>query len=144
MQTHNILWQVSLETGETYQEGKGKFEEIEGDLSPWNKLLEYLKETDTRITSLSLVNSKTGSTYNLPSMGKNPNFKPFREAQKPLFYGLMRCVAFETEDTDMGDPTKSEKKDWYTVIKAVYPEYSLQIWVNELNTKDSWTLVAKH
>jgi len=145
MVTHKILWQVSVNNGETFQEGKGQFQELDGELSPWNRLLEYLKMWKLEITSLSLVNPANGTTYNLPSKGKNPNFRPFREAQKPLFYGMYRCVASERmrEDTseEFGAP---ETKEWYTVIKAQYPEYTLQLWVSEMNPKDSWTLVERN
>ncbi len=144
MVTHQILWQVSLNNGETHQEGKGKFQEFEGELSPWNKLLEYLKMWKLEITSICLINPKTGATYNLPSKGKNPNFAPFRDSQKPIMYGMYRCIAMEKMRADSGEFGDQETKEWYTVIKAQYPEYSLQIWVSEMNPKDSWTLVERN
>lgn len=144
MLTHKILWQVSLSNGETFQEGKGKFEEIQGDLSPWQRLLGYLQTQELHITSLSLIDLPSGSVHNLPSMGKNPNFEPFRKAQKPLFYGMNRCIATEANWDGVADPESSQVREWYTVAKAVYPEYSLQIWVSELDGRNSWILIEKN
>jgi hypothetical protein len=130
-QEHNILWKVSLSNGETIHESIGLYKKIEGDLSPWNKLLKYCDENDLVITSLSLW-SRKGKTYNLPSSGKQPRFRFFIEAEKPVAYKMFRAYSSDS----YGD------YEHYTVAEAEYTDgKKLQIWVDEKNTNNSWVLV---
>lgn len=140
---HKINFQVSLSDGTTLQEGKGSLREIEGGLSPWLQVLAYLENHSVSIASLVLV-ADDGRTFNLPSTGKNPNFKPFRDAEKPLSYKVFRCVAQEANWDGKSDPqaTQMAIKDWYTVAAAVYNKYELQLWVSETDTRNCWTLVV--
>lgn len=128
---HNALWRVATSNGENFYEGKGKFIEVDGEQSPWNKLLSYLEETEQTITSLGLY-TDDGRTFNLPSLGKNPKFSVFSEAQKPLKYNFFRALSQDIQTDD---------KELFTVIEAVYEGYSLQLWVDENNTQNSWVLV---
>jgi hypothetical protein len=138
---HNVLFQVSLSNGETFFEGKGDYQEIPGELSPWQRLTKYIAEKNLLITSLSLY-TKDGQTFNLPSSGKNPKFRPFEAAQKPLDYNLGRYMA--REHSFIGNELKNtEVSDLFTVIEAIYPEYKLQLWVDENNPKNCWVLVEK-
>ena len=140
---HKVNFQVSLNDGQTLQEGRGSLAEVEGGDSPWRKLLAILEKDSLSIVSLVLV-TDDGRTFNLPSSGKNPNFRPFREADKPLSFRVERHVGSESVWDGKSDPNAQEKhlKDWYTVAIAVYNEYELQLWVSELDTKHCWTLAV--
>jgi len=137
--THKITWLVSLSNGETFSEGVGQFEEIEGALSPWQKLLVYLAENSLQITSLVLVNNNR--TFNLPSAGKNPKFRPFSLSQKPIKYELRRYVSRESNSAE--ELPSALIGEWFTVGVAIYPDYELQIWVDENNPNNCWGLCAK-
>lgn len=138
-----VRFQASLSSGETCQEGVGLYQEIKGEPSPWRRLKAYMGLTNAEIVSLSLITAD-GHTYNLPSAGKNPNFKPFRVAEKPITYEVRRAVGTELKIGGTIDPTTSrgELKDFYTIAVAVYTEYELQLWVSELDPKNCWTLVV--
>lgn len=140
--SHNVSWLVSLSNGETFLEGKGKFAEIPNEPSPWQKLIKYTAEKKVLITSLSL-HTKDGRTFNLPSLGKNPKFKPFSEARKPLDYNLFRATSREMGAVK-GRAENIKISEWYTVIEAIYPSYKLQLWVDEMDTRNSWVLLVEN
>lgn len=135
---HNVKWQVSLNNGETLYEGKGNFIEVEGELSPWNKMLEYLQANNLEITSLSLY-TDSGQRWNLPSKGGNPKFRAFDIAQKPYKLQLERVQGMDWDDQN--------NPDIYTTINAFYDYegviYKLSVWVDEKNTNNTWTLFTK-
>jgi len=136
--TKNALWQVSLSNGQTFFEGKGDFTEIKSALSPWQRLLKYMSVNNAQITSLSLY-TRDGRTFNLPSVGKNPKFRPFAVAEKPIDYMLERYYGQDMDITGKG----IGPSDHFTTISAVYADYRLQLWVDENNTRNSWVLVVK-
>jgi hypothetical protein len=135
---HNVKWQVSLNNGETLYEGKGNFVEVEGELSPWNKMQEYLTANELEITSLSLY-TNSGQRWNLPSKGGNPKFRAFDIAQKPFKLQLERVQGMDWDDQN--------NPDIYTTINAFYDYegviYKLSVWVDEKNTNNTWTLFTK-
>jgi hypothetical protein len=124
-----IKWSVSLSDGQTIYEGKGDYEEVKGELSPWQKLMKHLEKQGLEITSLSLYNGPM--RWNLPSAGRNPKFKRFEEAEKPLSYNFFRIAG---TDTDGGN------RDFFTVIEAIYKDKKLQVWVND-ETHISWSVI---
>lgn len=136
MGTHNVKWKVSLNNGSTFYEDKGIFTEVENELSPYNKLLEYLKSNDLSITSISLF-TDDGKTFQLPSLGKNPKFKAFDNPLKPYKYALERKYSYDIGEID--------KADRFTTIAAFYRldnlELKLSVWVDENNTNNSWSLL---
>lgn len=134
--THNVAWQVSLSNGETVSEGVGRFSETEIEMSPWQKLLVYLSENNLQITSLVLVN--VYRTFNLPSAGKNPKFRRFDMAGKPTGYRCERTIGKDVSVT--GEALGGS--DWFTIGVAEYPDYELQIWVDENKPENCWTLVV--
>jgi len=144
MQTlnHNVKWQVSLSTGETFFEDKGDFIEIPDQLSPWQRLQKYLIENEAQITSLSLY-TNDGQSFNLPSAGKNPKFKAFSDLEKPLDYQMFRTIGRNVAGLKNGVVVPLNEHgfdDWFTVIEAIYSFGSLQLWVDENNSKNSWVL----
>lgn len=138
-----VRFQVSLSNGETLQEGVGILEEVAGELSPWNKLLQYQRLINAEIVSLCLI-TKDGRTFNLPSAGKNPSFKPFRVAEKPISYKVQRAVGSEHKFSGKSDQEvpQSSLTDFYTIAVAVYTEYEMQLWVSEINTFNCWTVLV--
>lgn len=137
---HKVKWQVSLSNGETFFEGKGNYKEIPDVKSPWQRLVQYVAVNKLKITSISLY-TDFNQTFNLPSSGNNPKFKPFLDAEKPIDYNMCRYMSREM------DVVKSEVKgvkisEWFSVIEAIYSTYKLQLWVDENNTKNCWVLVV--
>lgn len=139
---HKVLFQVSLSNGETFYEGKGKFVHIDGELSPWQRLIKYTSEKKVLITSLSLY-TEDGRTFNLPSAGRDPKFRPFTLAEKPIDFDYHHTLAQEHDIVD-NKIVKSVASDWFTYIEAIYPDYKLQLWVDENNTGNSWVLVVNN
>lgn len=139
MNTHKVKWQVGLSNGETFQEGKELYSEIPGELSPWQKLLVYLKTYDLKITSISLF-TDSDQHFNLPTLGKNPQFAPFRDAPKPIDYIMFRIMG---KERGSGASAPESERDWFTVIQAIYENgMKLQVWVDENNIKNSWSLIT--
>jgi hypothetical protein len=142
--THSVRWCVSLSNGEDHKEGKGIFAEYEGELSPWQQLQQYLFKNKLVIRNLYLETQR-GQRYMLPSMGKNPKAGMLANTAIPLDYNMFRFLG-----RDM-NVTKEEGKmvarpdfnpDWFTVAEAIFPGYRLQVWVNERNTLQSWSLIT--
>ena len=130
---HKAKWIVGLDNGETHYEEKGLFTYIEGELSPWQRLLKYLAENRRNITSLGIY-TEDGKRFNLPSRGKNPKFKAFVDADKPVSYRAFRRLGVDVQGENAG------KEDLYTVAEATYEDgRTLQIWVDE-TTGNVWTL----
>lgn len=141
---HNVKFKVSLSNGETFYEGKAPFEEIKGELSPFQRLIQYTVRNKCEITSLSLYVEKDGKTrtFNLPSAGKNPKFKEFTvQKEKPIDFQVYRKLAQDFNIVDK-NITGSEVVEWYTVAEAIYPTYRLQLWVDEVNPDNCWVLAV--
>jgi hypothetical protein len=142
MKRHNVKWQVSLANGKTLFEDKGDFCEVEGQPSPWQKLLFYLAEKKTFITSLSLY-TDGNQRFNLPSVGKSPKFKAFIEAPKPIAFQCMRKMGVDYNKQSDGKFHPDEAGDLFTVAQAEYEDGFMEIWVDENNTKNCWTLYLR-
>lgn len=131
-----VLWIAGLSNGETITEEKGNFKTIAGELSPWQRLLLYLKEKDLTITSLSL-HTKDGLRWHLPSAGKNPKFHAFAVAPKPINLNMFRKMG---GDVTGGGEIKNPDK--YTIIEGEYNGGTkIQIWVDDYSL-NSWSLIA--
>lgn len=134
MTQHKTYWQVGLSNGLTLYEEKGDYVTVEGELSPWQRLLSYMAKENVTITSLALYSGD--KRWVLPSMGNNPKFKAFCDAQKPLSFRAYRKMGADIEG---GQITEQEL---YTVAEAQYENYKLQLWVSEKNPDISWVLVV--
>lgn len=133
-----VLWTVGLSNGETIAEEKGNFQTVEGELSPWQKLLSYCAEKGVTITSLSLY-TKDGMRWNLPSAGKNPKFGELQNLPKAVDFIMQRKIAQERRsdalDKDAGWVDK------HTVAIAVFEDgRRLEVWVAE-ETLISWSIL---
>lgn len=123
-------WFASLSNGENAVEGIGKFEEKQGELSPWQKLLAYVKENNLTITGMQI--RIDGRVYTLPST--NPKFG----GEVPLSYKFGRKVAADMMSDNMGDIQLAEM---HIFISAVYEGFEVSLWVDEMNRKSSWVSV---
>lgn len=137
MTDSKVKWVISLSNGETHYEDKGDFKIIEGELSPYQRLLSYIKENNLTITSLGLFDDKN-RRWNLPSLGKNPKFRAFDTAEKPLGYRFFRIMG-----ADVLNGGEKENIDNYTVIEAQFKNYNLQLWVRDEEPCESWVLVCE-
>jgi len=132
-----VLFQASLSNGEQITEEKGNFQTIEGALSPWQRLLVYLKEKNATITSLSL-HTKDGQRWNIPSAGNNPKFHAISVAPKPVRYDFFRKMGADVMDTN-GTLANEEH---YSVVEAEYEDGTkMQVWVDE-KTCNSWSFIV--
>ena len=122
-----VKWIAGLSNGETIIEGEGIASKVEGELSPWWKLQEYLKENNLTINSFYLACG--GQHFNLPSV--NPKFN----GEKPLGYNCFRMVQ---TDSLVGDNSKDEL---YICAEAIYKNYKVQLWVDEKDTRKCWVNV---
>ena len=140
MKTQHIAkWMVSLSNGENHYEEKGSFKTIDGELSPWQRLLAYLEANSLKITALS-VYTDDGRYFNLPSAGKNPKFKAFGEATPPLGFKQFRQLGGDVVDNGDGTGTITSP-DLFTVVEAQYETHNLQLWVDN-KTLNCWTIIT--
>jgi len=126
-------WFASLSNGENAVEGTGKFEEIAGELSPWQKLAAYIKEKKLTITGMQI--RIDGRVYTLPSV--EPKFG----GEVPKSYKYFRKIA-----GDMGsdNPTDIEIAELHICIQAVYSTFVVSLWVDEMGKKDCWVSINKN
>lgn len=138
MQSHRVLWNVSLSNGENFREGSGRFEETEGGPSPWQQLLKYIEEAGASITALWL-SCPNGARHTLPTMGirDNPKLSAFHDREKPQ---RLRC--FHRIAGDAGADGEIVNADLYTIAEATFKNYKLQIFVSEHDPNVSWVLVV--
>lgn len=130
---HKALWSVSLSDGSSYQEGKGDYAVIEGELSPWRRLLAFIDDRKLTITSIAIRSGELA--WNISSMGRNPKFRAFCDAPKPI-----RCKFFRKMGVDVRGPHKGIEAH-FSVIEAEYADgRKIQVWVDE-KTLSSWTLL---
>lgn len=134
-----LRWKIGLSDGTNYIEGNAPFDVIQGELSPWLRLQDHIKDNNLTIKSLSLIelfpDAQDNRTFNLPSAGKNPKFRAFDMAEKPKDYNFFRMVA---GDINSKDQTKIDTE--FAVIEAIYENHSVQLWVDERNTRNCWVL----
>lgn len=130
--THNVLFRASLSNGETITEDRN----ITGDEtgSPWTKLVRYARDNNLTITSLALI-TPAGQTFNLPSAGNNPKFKT-AETAKPIGYAVKRTIS-----RNLREDGSAEIDDHFTIATAQFETHQIEIWVDEKNPRNSWSLV---
>lgn len=143
-----VFFIVALSNGEMAVENRGKWCWEKGKPSPWNRLIRFAVENKLTINSLSL-STPHGVTYTLPIAGGRPRFRGFADekAQKPLDYEVKRFLARDmgiVATGNVGEVEKVEVAEFYTIAEAIYKEYTVQVWVSELNQKNSYTVVKKH
>lgn len=141
LNNHFVKWKVSLDNGENCYEGKGNFQELAGELSPWQKLQKHITDNGLKITSLSLY-TDCGKTWQLPSLGLNPKFSEFSTGKKPDSFNFCRKIARDSNVVDF-QAQKSRVVEWYTVAIAIYEGFEVQVWVDELNISNSWVVVKE-
>jgi len=134
--THNVIFLVSLSNGETLYEGRGILAEIPGGKSAWALLTDYLISKKLEITSMSL-SAPHGRRFNLPSAGNKPNFPWFKDIERPLDFNCFRAMT----DSHRGGETQTFL---YSVIEAIYPKYRLQMWVDDNNPDNCWSVVREN
>jgi len=128
-----LYFKAGLSNGETAIEGKGRFEVIPGELSPINRLYEYIADEGLTITSLSIVTPE-GHEFHAPSASKAPRFHAFGDAQKPLSYQIYRKAGGDV----VGDNTEFEL---FTVVETAFEGFSTQLWVSHARPYQAYTLV---
>lgn len=130
----NCVWVAGLSNGETIIEGQGIAQEIEHEISPWQKLQKYIVENGLEITSLKIRNKDRD--FVLPSRGK----KPYKfGGETPLNFNYFRRVS-----SDVGiDGSFQGQTDLYIEIQAIYEDVIVSLLVDEHNPNLSWIVVKK-
>ena len=123
----NVKWKVELSNKEQFMEGEIPFLYKSDELSPFSQLLQYLDKNNASISSLCLLCGDR--QYRLPSKGKNPKFRAFRGSNPPQ-YNFFRQIGVESTGI----------RDLFAVAEAIYPNYKLQLWVDENNPNNCWAL----
>lgn len=137
-----VYFIAGLSNGETATEGKGNFAEIEGALSPWQRLLRYCAEKQVAITSLMLATAD-GRRWHLPSMGNSPKFKAMMDAPKPTGVRMFRKAAMDLNMTPKKEVEEGEWGDLFTCLEAIFEDgRKLQVWVSEAENHPSWSIVV--
>lgn len=136
MDSSNVLWRVSLSNGETFQENQKPFNIIPGELSPWRRLLQYVDDSDLHITSCALFHQN--KTYNLHSAGNSPKFSRFNMVNKPESYWVERVLG-----VDRAVNGQERERQLFTVGIARYKTFDLEVWVDDKNPRNTWTLVKE-
>jgi len=123
-------WFASLSNGENAVEGKDKFEEIKGEISPWQKLLAYIEKNKLTITGMQI--RAEGKVFTLPST--EPKFG----GEVPLGYKYFRKAV---ADMMSDNPKDLHLAELYICIQAIYKNFTVSLWVDENNSKNSWVSV---
>ena len=132
-----VRWIASLSNGQTLYEERGNFKTIDGELSPWLRLLSYATENNLSITSIALTFDER-TRYNLSSLGKNPKFHAFAQAAKPVAFNFFRKLGGDVIDGKVN----AETADHFGVIEAQYESGQVvQVWVDDANG-NTWTLMV--
>lgn len=144
METHTVKFQISLSNGETFFEGKGPFKEIPGEKSPWQKVIDYLIDNKVEITSLALYTDE-GRRFTLPHAGKNPKFTPQIKGDfvLPIDFNLFRYIEQDMKATPTGEITDRRTVTLFTVAEAIYPNYKVQLWVDEKDHNNCRILIIE-
>lgn len=123
-------WIATLDNGEVITENKGDFVEKQGGLSSWNQLKEYIKENNCKITSMRVYQG--GNVYHLPSI------KPRFESVAPNSYNIGRKIIQTISNANDGERTTER----YLFIEAIYSNFSLRLFVDEMGFRNSWTAIV--
>jgi hypothetical protein len=126
MKEHIVKWNVKLSDKTLYTEGVYPFD---GESSSWNVLEKHVADNNLQVIELWL--STDNHTFYLNTAGTHPKFAAFRQVEQPSDYKVRRYLALDSQ---------SGKEELYTVAIAVYPEYELQLWVNEKDPSESWVI----
>lgn len=117
-----------LSNGEDLTEGKGILEITPGEDSPWWKLQSYIKENNLKITSFYITYGDRH--FILPSI--SPKFG----GEPPIDYNCFRRYSGDVLGT-------GDKYEHYIVAEAFYPDYKVQLWVDEKGVEKSWVNIIK-
>lgn len=136
---------ASLSNGQTVIEHKGHYAWIDGQPSPWQRLIKYTIENKLTINSLSLF-TPHGATYTIPPAGGKPKFTGYnkKDEVKPIDFEVKRFLAREMTIGAKDNKAEVEKTDiaeFYTIAEAIYPDFILQLWVDELDPRHSWVVI---
>jgi hypothetical protein len=140
---------ASLSDGSTIVEGKNDYAWIDGQKSPWVRLVNYAIKNKLLITSLSLL-APSGAVVTIPPVGKfakSVAFSGRTEADVPVDYDVSRYIerAIMGHKTPDGKSTIEEVsiEKHYTIASALYKKFKIQVWVDEFDPRNTWVTI-KH
>jgi hypothetical protein len=128
---HRVAWGVTLSNGESFSEGETPFEEVAGEPSPWNRLLDYMGDARLKVTAIWLT-TPGGATHHLPSMQTelDPQLAAFHSAPRPSRLRCFRKAAGNGRVTSL-----------FTIAEAQFRTHKVQLFVNESDPDESWSTV---
>lgn len=141
-------WLVSLSNGDTAIEGKAPYEEIEGELSPWQRLIRFIALNKLHITTIRIqveVDDLPTRTFNLPSLSpkaKWGNLKPILPSGFNYFRRVEQSLQAESVDQDGVHGLHPTSEIHFIEIHAYYPTFTLVTIVDEDTGNESWSLIV--
>ena len=132
-------WIASLSDGSTAVEGTPPFDD-EYTISAWQKLRRHMDRNHLHITGMRVqatVEGQPTRTYNLPSMkitqaGRHERFHTL-SPHIPLNYNYYRWVE--------GDIYNMEPEKRHIEIRAIYEDFTVSLFVDEIEGTESWVVV---
>ena len=109
-------------------EKRGKFAEVPGEISPWQKLRKYATENSLEIKSLQV--NLDGHIYNIPSAW--PKFG----GEIPVKFEYARRAA-----ADVNKQGETQLADLFISISAIFESFTVTLWIDELRGKNCWVSV---
>lgn len=141
-------WLVSLSNGETAIEGKAPYEEIIGELSPWQRLARYIALNHLHITTIRIqvdIEGLPTRTFNLPSLSpkaKWGNLKPMLPTGFNYFRRIEQTLTPESVDEEGLHGMHPTGEAHFIEIHAYYPTFELVTIVDEDTGNESWSLIV--
>ena len=136
---HKITWKALLSDGNIYYENKGIFEESLEKPSSWQQMEKYIIDNGLSIVAISLI-TDTGFEINTPKMTGEPDLKSYKKGDAPIDFLVKRSLARDLNITgSLKDlRTKIENVGFYTILVTYYKGYTIELWVDENDTKKCW------
>lgn len=143
-----ISFLVTLSNGEKVIENRGDYRWIDGQPSPWNRLITYVAKNKLSISWLGLV-TEDGQVYNLPMSGGKSRFAEFNKPDsiKPNYYEVKRFLARDMDvvaENRRANIQDVRVVEFYTIAEAIYTGFTVQLWVDEIHPKRSYTVVKNN
>lgn len=141
-------WLVSLSNGDTAIEGKAPYEEIEGELSPWQRLIRFVALNKLQITTIRIqvdVDDLPTRTFNLPSLSpkaKWGNLKPILPSGFNYFRRVEQTMIPDYVDEKGIHGLHPTNEKHFIEIHAFYPTFNLVTIVDEDEGNESWSMIV--
>lgn len=143
-----VFFVASLSDGTVVTEGRNGWEWIDGQPSPWTRLITHTAKNNISINSVSLA-TPDGASFTLPPMTGKPRFTGYagiKPEERPFDYDVSRRLIRDMDVGVINDRAEIEKstiKEFYTYVTAFYKDFNVELWVNEMDLRSSWLVLKR-